>query len=348
MAKLAVVMCRSPRVCQTLMVDYGAFQVLCDLLKEEESSVWELAVDSMLTLAHNMQKQQVPRHKQRCSVLPIKLGMHARKFPFSRLDVSFKDLSLSEAQSFPLYVCESSESDVSETSPQYCKYMDTDYHPFDLTMVLHPPSGAAVRVPVHKSTLVEHSDVFRVMLDGSYRESSDGEVHIHSISPCGFLSLLHHLYGCGWKCRAVRSLLARIAESAKGGMEEAPLHSDLLAETSSVLLNAIVCGCRDGEDGERMEHCLQVLACAGRFLLPDLVTLSEHEAARYLCAGNVVAVFHFARLHQCFCLSESCVRVLVSLPHLQLRTETFKELLTSSEGEAAIQIILLFLTAVDF
>lgn len=331
------------------MVDYGAFQVLCELLKDEENvPAWEMAVDSMLTLACNMQKQQVPRHRRRYSALPMKLGLHARKFPFSRLDVSFKDLSLSEPLSF-LQGFESSEGGARESSPQYCKYMDTDHHPFNLTIVLHPPSGAAVRVQVHKSTLVEHSDVFRVMLEGSYRESSGEEVHIHSISPCGFLSMLHHLYGCGWKCRSVRSWLARVTEGGEGMDEEgAPLHSDLLSETSNVLLTAIVSGCRDREEGAKAEHCLQLLACAGRFLLPDLVTLSEHEMVRYLCAGNVVAVFHFAQLHQCFCLSESCLRTLVTLPHLQLRTEIFKQLLTSSEGEAAIQIILLFLTAIDF
>lgn len=319
------------------MVTYGAFEELCYLLKDEESSVWVLAVDSMLTLAHNMQKQRVPRHKRH----PIKLNVHARK---SGLDSSFNDLSLSEVQHC---VFETLESDVPEAS-RYCKYMDTDHHPFDLILVLHPPSGPVLRAPVHKSTLIEHSDVFRVMLDGSYRESSGREVHIHSISPHAFISLLHHLYGCGWQCRAVHTRPIRTAGSGSIGMDEAPLHSDPLVETSGVLLRAIVSGCKDSEEGERMEYCLQVLACAGRFLLPDLMTLSEHEAARYLCAGNVVAVFNFARLHQCFCLAESCVRALVNLPHLHLRTQTFKELLTSSEGEAAIQIIHLFLTAADF
>ena len=324
------------------MVDYGAFQVLCELIKEEgNGGLWELAVDSMLTLAHHMQKQ---RHKRR--YMSVRLGINARKFPFSRLDVSFQDLSLSEPQAFPLQVCEPAVGDPpTEAVPHYCKYMDTDYHPFDLTLLLHSPSGSTLRVPVHKSTLVDHSDVFRVMLDGSYRESSSGEVHIHSISPSGFVSMLHHLYGCGWKCKAVGDQVKRTVEPC--GMEVA-VNSDLLSETSGALLDVIVSGCRDCEEGVRVEHCLQVLACAGRFLLPDLVTLTEHETVRYLCAGNVVAVFHFARLHQCFCLSESCVRILVNLPHLKLRTEIFKDLLASSEGEAAIQIILLFLTAVDF
>lgn len=323
------------------MVDYGAFAVLCELLREESKlEQWEMALDSMLALGHNMHMQQVPRHRRRYSVLPPELQLQARKFPFSRLDFSFKDLSLSE----PGLLAPCGSSNPTTCRLARCRYLDTDFHPFDLTMILHSPSGEIVRVPAHKSTLVEGSDVFRVMLAGSYKESSCCEVHIHSISPCGFLSVLHHMYGCGWQCKEVLNVMA--ASKRWERKREAP-QSDLLSETTEVLLQEIASACQNREERDRTEHCLQVLACAGRFLLPDLITNSEHAAAKVLHPGNLVAMFHFAQLHQCFCLAESCIRALVTIPHLQLRTEVFKELLTSTEGEAALQIILLFLTATD-
>lgn len=335
---------RSPRVCQKLMVDYGAFNVLCELLKQEASveQLWEMAVDSMLALGHNMHVQQVPRHRRRYSTLPPQLQLQARKFPFSRLDFSFKDLSLSETGLLPL--CGPNQGETRGCQVAHCRYLDTDFHPFDLTMILHSPSGQIVRVPAHKSTLIEESDVFRVMLAGSYKESSCCEVHLHSISPCGFLSVLHHMYGCGWQCKKVLNV---VASQARASRAETP-QPDLLSETTDILLREIASACQDREESGRTEHCLQVLACAGRFLLPHLITLSEHAAAKSLRPGNVVAMFHFAQLHQCFCLAESCIRALVTIPHLQHRTNIFKELLTSTEGEAALQIILLFLTATDF
>ena len=337
--------CRSPRVCQKLMMDYGAFQVLYELLQGDSvAESWEMALDSMLALGHNMHTQQVPWHRRRYCSLPPDLPLQARKFPFSRLDCSFKDLSLSEAALLPADVA---NDGAATTARSYCRYMDTDFHPFDLTIILHSSLGHTVRVQAHKSTLIEESDVFRVMLAGSYKESSCGEVHLHSISPCGFLAVLHHMYGCGWPCKKVLHAVANRWGREDGSTMEEDSQQDLLSLTTDALLHEIVSACQDMEDADRTEHCLQVLACAGRFLLPDLITLCEHAAAKALEPGNVVAMFHFAQLHQCFCLAESCIRALVSIPCLQVRTDVFRELLTSAEGEAALQIILLFLTAAD-
>lgn len=343
---------RPPRVCQKLMVDYGAFQVLWDLLmpmEEGQSEQWEMAVDSMLALGHNLNVQQVPRHRRRYSNIPPEL--QPRKFPFSRLDCSFKDLSLSETG----LIAQSITEDTTGCRQTQCRYMDTDLHPFDLTIILHSPSGQKVKVQAHKSTLMEESDVFHVMLAGSYRESSCGEIHLHSIAPCGFLSVLHHMYGCGWQCREVLNMVASSGRrestsgmSCIGGEALREGTSDLLYETTAILLQEIADTFQEREEKIRTEHCLQVLACAGRFLLPDLITLSEHAAAKSIQPGNMVAMFHFAQLHQCFCLAESCIRALVTIPHLQLRTQVFRDLVSSAEGEAALQIILLFLTATDF
>lgn len=329
------------------MVDFGAFQILCEVLKDPgKEEAWEMGVDSMLAVGHSMHLKQVPRHKRRYSALPPQLEAQARKFPFSRLDFSFKDLSLSDTRADPR--CSSGDANPASV-PCHCRYLDTDHRPFDLTMVLHSPSGQLLRVQAHKTTLMEESDVFRVMLAGSYKESSCSEVHIYSIAPCGFLSVMHHIYGCGWHCKTVlNEVCRRSKEEEEEVAPRLPPQSDVLSESSDVLLEAVTSACGSREESIRARHCLQVLACAGRFLLPDLVTLSEHAAVKYLCPENIVPMFHFAQFHQCFCLAESCVRVLLSLPHLKLRTEVFKELLNSSEGEAAVHIILLFLTAADY
>ena len=337
---------RSARVCQKLMVEYGAFQILCQLLKDtNKEEVWEMGVESMLALGHTMQLKPVPRHRRRYSTLPPELEAQAKRFPFTRLDSSFKDLSLYEATA-PSECCNEANSDPST----HCRYIDTDHRPFDLTIVLHSPARQQLQVQVHKAKLMEESDVFRVMLAGSYKESLCTEVHIHSVALRGFLSLLHHIYGCGWECGAMLDKVYRRPdddEEEEGSNIIVSSQSDVVSESSDILLEAVTSACKSKEDAHKVQHCLQVLACAGRFLLPDLITLSEHAAVKYLSPDNLVPMFHFAQFHQCFCLAESCMRALLGLPHTRLRTDLFKELLTSGEGEAAIHIILLFLTAVS-
>lgn len=329
------------------MVDYGAFQVLCEVLKDSaKEEVWEMGVDSMLALGHTMHLKQVPQHRRRYSTLPPELEAQARKFPFLRLDFCFKDLSLSDTAANLQYCNEdSSDGKLAPHPLMYCRYKDTDHRPFDLTMILHSSSGQLLNVQAHKSTLMEESDVFRVMLTGSYKESSCSEVHIYSIAPRGFLSIIHHIYGCGWQCKAILDEVCRADE--QDVVTSAP-HSDILSKSTDVLLEAVTTACKSREDSSRVRHCLEVLACAGRFLLPTLTTLSEHAAIKYLCPENLVPMFHFAQFHQCFCLAESCIRTMLNIPHLKLRTDIFKDLITSSEGEAVIHIILLFLTAADF
>lgn len=339
-------------MCQKLMVTYGAFQVLCDLMKQEEAGdLQEMAMDSILALGHNMHTHQVSRHRrQQCSVLS---SPFSKRFP-PKLDFSFKDLSLSDSEVLPFYGHESKNMDECQPVKTYCRYLDTDHNPFDMTITMHTTLGRLVKLPVHKATLMEESDVFRVMLAGDYREASCGEVHIHSVPHCGFLSVVHHVYGCSWQCKAV------LAEVMRGNREEEEgersqmststtqqTGDDMLSEATDFLVKEIMAGCKSKEEALRAEHCLQVLACAGRFLLPELILLCEHTVVRYMEPANMAPLFHFAQLHQCFCLSESCVRAMVSMPHSHQRTKVFRDLVTSSEGESALQIILLFLMAPD-
>jgi hypothetical protein len=199
--------------------------------------------------------------------------------------------------------------------------------------------------------LVENSDVFAVMLGGQYMESSRSEVILHKLPPLAFLSVIHHTYGCGWQCGKV---IERVCESEHcAHISASDVESDdenvtqrglNLSLTSDLLISQIVAKCVGEIERRLAEHCLQVLSCAGMFLLPELVTLCEHEAVRYLVPDNISAMFRFAELHWCMCLAESCVRSLVNLPHSNQRTEILRDvLMESAQGETALDIIRVFL-----
>lgn len=336
-----ITVCRSPRFCQRLMMDYGAFEVLCDLSKDPRHQFHEMAIDSLLTLGQNMLRRilgkkvsQYHTRSQSCHSICF-----PRKFPF--LNSSFQDLSLRETE------CCSSQDATDQACPRFkkCRYMDTDHCPFDLTVVVHTPSGECLNLQVHRSTLAQESDVFQVMLGGNYKESSSSEIHIHSVPFHGFLSLIHFIYGCDWQCGLFSSQITKTVQTNVASAARSL--SDITFEATEHLLKDIVAPCKSEKMVTEAEHCLQVLVCAGRFLLPELITICEHAAVRYLLPANIVAMFNFSQLHQCFCLGESCIRVLVSLPHSKLRTDVCGELLASPEAEAALHIILLFLTFSD-
>lgn len=313
--------------------------MLCDILKDSQHQLHDMALDSLLTLGQNMLKRilgkkQSHAHFQSCQSISF-----PRKFPF--LDSSFQDLSLTETERCGALVATGQPSQTSN----HCRFIDTDHYPFDLTIVIHTPAGEFLNLQVHRSTLTEESDVFRVMLGGHYKESSSKEIHIHSVSFHGFLSLIHFIYGCGWQCRSVCSQASKMVQTDVTLAECSS--SDPTYEATEHLLNYIMSPCKNKKEAAEAEYCLQVLVCAGRFLLPELITLCEHAAVNYLFPANIVAMFNFSQLHQCFCLGESCIRALVVLPHSKLRTDICRELLGSPEAEAALQIILLFLTASD-
>ena len=327
--------CRFPRFCQRLMVDYGAFQVLCDLSKDDQHQLHNMALDTLLTLGHTMLnkmlKKQSHAHFQSCQSIYF-----PTKFPI--LDYSFQDLSLTETECCASQIATGQLSQISN----HCRFVDTDHFPFDLTIIVHNPTGECLNLQVHRSTLAEESDVFRVMLGGHYKESSSREIHIHSVSLHGFLSLIHFIYGCGWPCRSVRSQVSEMVQIGTGMTSAECSSSDITYEATEQLLSYIMAPYKSKEEADEAECCLRVLVCAGQFLLPELIILCEHAAVNYLLPANIVAMFNFSQLHQCFCLGKNCIRALVILPHSKLRTDICRELLASPEAEAALQIFSCF------
>ena len=324
------------------MLDCGAYQVLCDMARLREHHLHHESLDALISLGHNVLEKvartKSSRNHANCHSSSSHLSFQ-RRYPF--LDSSFRGLSLMEPDHAPQQT-----SDHTFSSSKYCRFADSDHCPFDLTLVIHTPSEDRLRLQVHKSVLAEVSDVFKVMFGGHYKESSSGRVHIHSVPICGFLSMIHFLYGCDWNCRSVTNQLSKLLQGDVSSCEES-LSPDVIFEATEQLSRDIKSSCNTEEDAEEAERCLQTMVCAGRFLLPDLIRLCEHAAAKYITPGNVVAMFNFSQLHQCFCLGESCVRALLTMPHSQLRTDTFGELLASPEAEAALLILRLFLAISD-
>lgn len=343
------------------MLGYAGFQLLCGLARggatandiHEAVDLQSMALDSLLQLAQTMIR---PSARKRRHSFPSTSDDFFDGLPPSKTP----RLSLSHQESLPVDFC---TPQIPAPSPVVqnlisgctkCRYADYDHCPFDMVITVEnegssPQSPQPLSIQVHRAMLVDNSDVFAVMLGGQYMESSCSEVVLHKIPPLAFLSVIHHTYGCGWQCAKV---IERVAESEYcSSVTVSDVVSDQsvcqdrvnLSLTSDLLISQVVDKCV-GETEKRLAgHCLQVLSCAGMFLLPELVTLCEHEAVRYLVPNNVSAMFQFAELHWCMCLAESCLRSLVNLPHSSQRTDILRDILESPQGETALDIVRVFL-----
>lgn len=354
-----------------MMLGYSGFQLLCGLARASADSdiheatplsvdIQSMALDSLLQLAHNMIK---PSSRKRRHSYP---STSDDSSPLDSLPPSKTPrLSLSHQESLPVdflttpqsYIeyAQSLVQNLLRSGLSRCRYADYDHYPFDMVITVeNEGSSPPLSIQVHRSMLIENSDVFAVMLGGQYMESSRSEVVLHKIPPLAFLSVIHHTYGCGWKCDQVMERVL-VSEScahvhiAAGDVETndesvSQYYAQNLSLTSDLLISQIVNKCV-GETEKRLAgHCLQVLSCAGMFLLPELVTLCEHEAVRYLVPDNISAMFRFAELHWCMCLAESCIRSLVNLQHSNQRTKILRDIIVeSAQGEMALDIIRVFL-----
>lgn len=311
------------------MVSYKGLEVLTSLVKtEEEEEVQMRALDSLLTLAQNMERTG-----------------HKRKYSLTEETSLPPTKTLSSANAPEVCLCLLPELHPLSCQHSHCKYHDSDHCPFDMT-VLVGPTDCSVQLPVHRSVLVEASDVFAVMLEGQYRESSDSEVFIRGVPPLAFKSLVHHVYGCGWLCPTVlEEVLHQDSEDSCDHMSDVESDlGDLTAAITESVIGEITSSFEFLEDSRSVRHCLQVLACAGQFLLPELCIQCERFATSYLSHVNVVPVFHFAQFHQNFYLAQRCIRCLVTMPHSDVRRRVFRDLVMSSEGTAALKMVESLLT----
>ena len=321
-----------------MMLGYGGFSRLSDLVRDDGDDVLQaMALDSLLQLARTVTRPATRKRTRSHSISddtlpPSKLPRRSLAYQEPLLPIS------------------------SHASPRntVCRYMDHDHSPFDMIITINNEGSHPLSIQVHKSILLELSDVFAVMLGGQYLESSRSEVHLHKIPPVAFLSVIHHAYGCGWQCSAVmeRVMVTALVPPTTSELappttsEESNLTSEKrpnLSLISDLLISKVVDKCEGEREKKLATHCLQVLSCAGMFLLPDLVTLCQHKAVSYLVPENVSAMFRYAELHWSMCLAESCIRSVINLPHSQERTEILKDIIESPQGSTALDIIKVFL-----
>ena len=339
------------------MLGYKGLQILSDLAVKEELETQAMALNSLLALVKNVQKLSC----KRSFTVPEEDSTPMRKRV--RLDCSPSSSTEEVVLPHYTYIAEA-------PNKVFCRYHDSDHCPFDLTIVVSS-NHTTVQVPVHRSILSESSDVFSVMLSGHYKEALCSEVYIREVPPLAFMSLLHHIYGCGWHCPVVVEEVLKsesvnndcelvttthsrdCSSSDDAGSSNLGVNTEALEESftasavdaaTEVMIKEVS---RCTRDHQSAAHCLQVLTCAGQFLLPQLMAQCQHHFAAFLlCPSNVVPVFHFARLHQCCCLAKSCLHCVVAMPHSELRREVFGGLIASSEGTSVLMMIEEFLTSV--
>lgn len=337
---------RSPRLCQRMMLGYGGFHCLCRLSQDDtDDDLQAMALDSLLQLAHTMIRPSSRKRRHSYSTSDDLVDIPPpSKVPRLNFSLSHQEpLPSLPLADIPSMIAQAISSNENTT----CKYRDSDHCPFDMVITVKNEGSDSLSIQVHKSMLVNISDVFAVMLGGQYMESSCNEVVLHKIPPLGFLSVIHHAYGCGWQCHHV---LERVREAEWVPVCESNIEDDTFSQerlnlswTSDVFISQVADKCAGEREKKLARHCLQVLSLAGMFLLPELVMLCEHEAVNYLIPNNVSAMFRFAELHRCLCLAESCVRSVVNLHHSKERTEILRDIITSPQGETALNIIKVFL-----
>lgn len=311
------------------MLSYGGFRELTSLACSEDNvDLQYMALESLLVLAVNSQQATPTKRRDSFTMdTPFTSKAMSGDFPTVELGCALERF------------CETNVSrdrSCDQVQPT-CRYMDTDHYPFDLTIMVHGPEWGVARVPVHKSVLIESSDVFRVMLQGEYSEAASNEVSLKDLPLIAFISLVHYLYGCGWQCGDVFN------HPLFGGPH---LPTDGLSTLATRHIIKSITSHHNPcvEERVQSEHCLLTLVCARRFLLPELSIVCQHAAAQFVTPCNVVDMFLFARIHECYCLSESCIRVVMAMDHCQLRTNVFRDLVMSCEGEAVLGMIRLFIT----
>lgn len=230
-------------------------------------------------------------------------------------------------------------------SARACRYHDSDHCPFDFVVLLQryetrtvqhgSRTEQTVRLPVHKSVLMEASEVFNVMLGGYYIESGYSEVFLKDIQPQAFRSVLHHMYGCGWLCKeAIADHMVSTIESHDQSCDQQESFN-----ISDSIMAAVSSNFDLPNEHADVLHTLRCLATASQFLLGSLGGECERRAARFLSVTTVVPLFVFSQLHQSCWLAEECVRYVVSQPPSLQRRSCLLELASCAEGTTALDML---------
>ncbi|XP_077995385.1 armadillo repeat-containing protein 5-like [Glandiceps talaboti] len=147
-------------------------------------------------------------------------------------------------------------------------------------------------IAANRQLLADKSRVFAAMLSGSYVESTQIDISIDEVSYPALLFLIHYLYSCNTK-------------------------------NCPTMLNLLNSKQRQGQDLE-----LELLACADRFMIPDLVaSVRDLIIERHLNFTSVVQLYNYCSLHHCISLQKECLQfILCEDTDLSTRCRCFQEI----------------------
>ena len=297
-------LCRARRVLKRQMIDFRGQGILIDLVTSS-SDLPESAADSLLSFTYSL---ETPTAQELLSLIFPLLPDPQPPTETSPTDLACRHSGVGCA-------------------PR-CRYHDYDNTPFDYSVKLdrHGTGTEHVYLLAHRAVLMGASQVFNVMLGGHFLESGGSEVYLRGVHPTAFLSLLHHIYGCGWDCSG--AMETRLPEDGS--------HDDQ-SDISSSLISAVVSNY--DYNHSKVLQTLRCLATASRFLLDSMRESCERQAASFVTMTTLVPLFLFSRLHGSVFLGEKCLRCLVFRPPSPARRICLLQLASCPESSAAMELL---------
>ena len=250
-----------------------------------------------------------------------------------------------------------------ETLLSECQYGEAPDCPFDVEIIVYP-SGASTdshyKFSAHKEILSKISDVFSAMLGGSFAESKSRKIVLRGVCPRAFLAILHHLYGCNLNCAQVEKdlnsfLKNSCPEEDNPGNNKICYSGDVSLGDASNSINPdnlmshiFTAKIAEAEETKNCfietRQCLELLACANRFLLTDLRTACEHQLSLCLPLDSscihLPSLFAYCQIHEAKILPQLILDyILLQLGNPLLCSKMFHEILAGPAGYAALMLI---------
>ena len=241
-----------------------------------------------------------------------------------------------------------------------CQYRPDPKCPYDVEILVYPNGVNAdshYRFLAHKELLSKISDVFGAMLGGSFAESKSRKIVLRGVCPRAFLAILHHLYGCSLNCAQVGKELNSFINNSKedksenrncgsnygpSGITSNPLNPD---ELISLIFTTKTSSAKETEQHfVEARQCLELLACANRFLLTDLCTACEERLCHCLPLDStgihLPNLFMYCQIHEAKILPQLILdHILLQLGNPSRCLKLFHEILGSPVGYAALMLI---------
>ena len=257
------------------------------------------------------------------------------------------------------------EVDKEASFPEECQYRADPSCPFDLEILVYPSGvdiGCYYKFSAHKEILSKISDVFGAMLGGSFAESKSGKIVLRSVRPRAFLAILHYLYGCNWNCTQVEQQLNSFltdvcTKDDKTDKTSLPgdFSSGIVDFVTDDSLNpdyllSLIFTTKTKEPKENgscfveARKCLELLACANRFLLMDLCTACEKQLCNCLPLDStrihLPSLFAYCQIHEAKILPQLILDyILLQLGNPSLCLKLLHEILVGPTGYIALMLI---------